>query len=181
MPGPIWLRWVLTVTGILLAGSRLAGLIGLRLAARTAPASARPAEKIAPAGVAMPLSMAAMFSPVGNPAPMRDAALGLGALTAGFGIAALWQGSRAAPLATTVDFDYWLNLELSSAAMVLAIVASHGAGAPVELAAMVPPLTYHFVRHVARSVRRALAGPALPDGGDLAASAAMIYMLLTMP
>jgi hypothetical protein len=181
MPGPIWLRWVLTVTGILLAGSRLAGLIGLRLAAPTAPASARPVEKTAPAGVAMPLSMAAMFTPIGNPAPMRDAALVLGALTAGFGIAALWQGSRAAPLATTVDFDDWLNLELSSAAMVLAIVASHGAGAPVELAAMVPPLTYHFVRHAARSVRLILAGPALPDGGDLAASAAMIYMLLTMP
>jgi hypothetical protein len=180
MPGPIWLCWVLTVTGILLAGSRLACLTGPWPAANTTPTSSRAVVWIGAAGVAMPLSIAAMFSPVGNPAQTRDTALALGALTAGFGIAALRQASRAAPLGTTVDFGDWLNLELSSAAIVLAVVAGYGAGAPVELAATVPPLTFHFTRHAARSVRRALAGPRLADAGDAAECAVMIYMLLTM-
>jgi hypothetical protein len=172
--------WVLTLTGILLAGSRLAWLIGRCPVAHTTPTSSRAVGWIGAAGVATPLGIAAMFGPVGNPARMRDTALALGALTAAFGIAALRQGSRAASRGTTVDLGDWLNLELSGAAMVLALVAGYGAGAPVELAATVPPLTFHFVRHAARSVRRVLAGPTLADGGDVAESAVMIYMLLTM-
>jgi hypothetical protein len=57
-----------------------------------------------------------------------------------------------------VDLGDCPNLAVSGAAMVLAAVAGHGAGAPVELAATVPPLTFHFIRHAARSVRRVLAG-----------------------
>jgi hypothetical protein len=180
MPGPIWLCWVLTVTGILLAGARLACLIAPWPAARTTPTSSAAVVWIGAAGVAMPLSIAAMFGPVGHPASTRDAALVLGVLTAGLGIAAIRQDSRTARLGTAVDVGDWLNLELSGAAMVLAVVAQYGAGTPVELAATVPPLTFHFIRHAARSVRRVLAGPTLADGGAMAESSVMIYMLLTM-
>jgi hypothetical protein len=107
----------------------------------------------------------------------QDAALALGALTAGLAIAAQW--GEVGP-ATEVASDDWLTVGLSGAAMVLAAVAGHGAGAPVELAAAVPPLTYFCVRAAARSITRARPSSLLRDGGNLAANAGMISMLLTM-
>jgi hypothetical protein len=174
--GPVWLRGVVAVACIVLAGARLADLIGARSARRGTHAT-RPVGFLAAAGVAMPLGMAAMASPVGDPARTQDAALTLGALTVGLAIAAQW---REVGAATGVAFDDWLTVELSGATMVLAAVAGHGAGAPVELAAAVPPLTYPCVRAAARSITRARPGSPLRDGGDLAENAGMISMLLTM-
>ena len=124
MSGPAWLRWVLAVACIVLAGARLADLIGPR-PARRGPHATRRVGFLAAAGVAMPLGMAAMASPVGDPARTQDAALALGALTAGLAIAAPWR--KVGP-ATGVAFDDWLTVGLSGAAMVLAAVAGHGAG-----------------------------------------------------
>jgi hypothetical protein len=175
--GPIWLRWVLTVAGIALAAAHFAEPIRPR-SARRGPPAARRTGFLAAAWVTMPLGMAAMASPVGDPARTRDATLALGALTAGLGAAARWPG-RAEP-AAAVAFGDWLTVALSGAAMVLAAVAGHGAGAPVELAAVVPPLTYPCVRTAVRAIGRARSGSLLRDGGELATSAGMIYMLLTM-
>lgn len=177
MSGPTWLRWVLTLAGIVLAGARLADLVGPRFVRRAAPGTGR-VGLLAAAGVAMPLGMAAMASPVGDPARTQDTALALGALTAGLGIAGRWP-ARGGP-AAAVAYGDWLAVELSGAAMVLAAVAGHGTGAPVELAAAVPPLTYPCVRTAVRAIRQARPGSLLRDGGDLAASAGMISMLLTM-
>jgi hypothetical protein len=173
--GPAWLRWVFAVACIVLAGARVADLIGPRPARRGTHATRR-AGFLAAAGVAMPLGMSAMASPVGDPARTQDAALALGALTAGLAIAAQ---RREVDPATEVALDDWLTVELSGAAMVLAAVAGHGAGTPVELAATVPPLTYPCVRAAARSITRRPSS-LLRDGGDLAANAGMISMLLTM-
>jgi Domain of unknown function (DUF5134) len=163
--GPIWLRCLLAVAGLALAGVRLAHPLGPR------------SDFLAVAGVAMPLGMAAMVSPVGDPARMRAAALALGALTAGLAIAARWREVGA----TRGDaVDDRLAVALSGAAMVLAAVAGHGAHAPVELAAAVPPLSYPCIRTAVRSIRRARPGSLLRDGGDLAVSAGMISMLVTM-
>ena len=177
MSGPVWLRWLLTAAGILLAGARLADLIRPRFAPRDTRSSGR-VGLLAAAGVAMPLGLAAMASPVGDPARTQDTALAAGALIAGLGIAGRWP-ARGGP-AAAVAYGDWLAVELSGAAMVLAAVAGHGTGAPVELAAAVPPLTYPCVRTAVRAIRQARPGSLLRDGGDLAASAGMISMLLTM-
>jgi hypothetical protein len=163
--GPIWLRWLLTVAGLGLAGVRLAHPLGPR------------SDCLALAGVAMPVGMAAMVSPVGEPARMRDAALALGALTAGLAIAAR---GREVGSATGDAVDDRLAVALSGVAMALSAAAGHGAHAPVELAAAVPPLSYPCVRTAVRSIRHARAGSLLRDGGDLAVSAGMISMLVTM-
>jgi hypothetical protein len=163
--GPVWVRWLLTVAGIALAGVRLAHPRGPR------------SDCLALAGVAMPLGMAAMVSPVGDPTRQRDAALALGALIAGLAVAARW---RKAGSATGDTGDDRLAVELAGAAMVLAAVAGHGVGARVELAAAVPPLLYPCLRTAVRSIRQARDGPLLREGGDLAVNAGMIYMLLTM-
>jgi hypothetical protein len=173
--GPIWLRWLLTLTGIALAGIRLADLVGSR-SGRRGPRAVRGTGFVAAAGVCMPLGMATMASPVGDPTRVRDAALALGALTAGLAVAAWWEVGPAAATA----LDDWLTVELSAAALVLAALAGHRTGIPVELAAAAPPLSYPCVRTAVRSILRARAGSLLRDGGDLAASGGMIYMLLTI-
>ena len=124
MSGPAWLRGVFAVACIVLAGARLADLIGPRPARRGTHATRR-VGFLAAAGIAMPLGMAAMASPVGDPG--SDAGRRAGLRRADRRPRDRRPAAEVGP-ATGVAFDDRLTVGLSGAAMVLAAVAGHGAG-----------------------------------------------------